>query len=69
MKEEIVANDEILNIVTKIGEEHRTTKDLKKDYPNEIEKLDGALLNHMGDKDLKLLEAAFPDTWKNLTKN
>ena len=36
LKEEIVDNDEILNIVNKIVEDYKTIKDLKKDYPNEI---------------------------------
>ena len=42
---EIVDNDEILNIVNEIGEEDKTIEDLKKDYPNEIEKLEEALLD------------------------
>ena len=32
----------MLNIVNEIGEEDKTIEDLKKDYPNEIEKLEQA---------------------------
>ena len=68
-KEEIADNnDEILNIVNKIEEADRTIKDLKKDYPEEIECLEEALLNYMGENDLKILKTGFPDKWKYLTK-
>ena len=56
LKEEIVDNDEILDIVKKIVEEDRTIKDLKKDYPDKIKKLEEPLLNHMGENDLKILK-------------
>ena len=36
LKEKIVDNDEILNIVNEIEREDRTIKDLKKDYPDKI---------------------------------
>ena len=49
-------------------EEDKTIKDLKKYYPNEINKLEEALLNYMGENDLKILKAGFPDKWKYLTK-
>ena len=68
MKEEIVDNDYILNIVTDIGEYNRTIKDLKKDYPNEIKNLEEALLDYMGENDLKILETGFPDKWKFSSK-
>ena len=41
---------------------------MKKDYPNEINKLEEALLNYMGENDLKILKTGFPDKWKYLTK-
>ena len=44
LKEENVGNGEILNIVNKTGEENKTIKDLKKDYPEEIIKLEKVLL-------------------------
>ena len=70
LKEEIVDNnDEILNIVNKIEEEDRTIKDLKKDYLEEIKCLEEALLNYMGENDLKILKTGFHDKWKYLTKN
>ena len=68
LKEEVVDNDEILNIVNDIEEEDRTIKDLKKDYPDEIEKLEDALLNYIGENDPNILKTEFPDKWKFLTK-
>ena len=68
LKEEIVDDDEILDIVNKIEEENMTIKDLKKDYPEEIKNLEEALLNYMGEHDLKIFKKGFPDTWKFLTK-
>ena len=68
LKKEIIDNDEIWDIVNKIEEEDRTTEVLKKDYPNEIEKMNEALLNYMGENDLKVLKTGFPDKWKFLTK-
>ena len=41
---------------------------MKKDYPNEINKLEEALLNYMGENDLKVLKTGFSDKWKYLTK-
>ena len=67
LKNEIVDNDEILIIIDKI-EEDRTIEDLKKECPNEIEKLEEALLNYMGENDLKIFKTQFPDKWKYLTK-
>ena len=69
LKKEIFDNDEILDIVNKIVGDDRTIKDLKKDYPDEINKLEEALLNYMGENDLKILKTGFPDKWKYLTKN
>ena len=68
LKEEIVDNDEILNIINEIIEDDKTIKDLKKNYPDKIKNLDEALLNYMGENDLKLLKTRFPDKWKPLTK-
>ena len=61
LKEEIVDSDEILNNVNEIMEENKTIKDFKKDYPNEIKNLDEALLNYMGENDLKILKTGVPD--------
>ena len=68
LKEEIVDNDEILNIVNKTVEDDRTIEDLKKDYPNEIKNLEETLLDYKGENDLKNLKTGFPNKWKYLTK-
>ena len=68
LKEKIVDNHYILNIVTDIGEYNRTIKDLKKDYPDKINELEEALLNYIGENDLEILKTGFPDKWKYLTK-
>ena len=67
LKKEIVDNDEILNIVNKIVEDDRTINDLKKDYPEEMKNLEEALLDYMGENDLKKLKTGFPDKWKYIT--
>ena len=68
LKEEIVDCDEILNIVNEIVEEDKTIKDLEKDYPDKIKKVEEALLDYMGENDLKVLKTGFLDKWKYLTK-
>ena len=68
LKEEIVDNDEILNIIDEIIEKDRTIEDLKKDYPNEIKNLEELLLNYMGENNIKILKTGFLDKWKFLTK-
>ena len=67
MKNEIVDNVEIFDIFNEIIED-KTIKDLKRDYPDKIENLEEALLNSMGEIDLKILKKEFPDKWKHLTK-
>ena len=74
-EKEIVGNDEILNIINEIKMlitedkyKNNSIKELNKDYPNEIENLEEALLDHMGENDLKILKTGFPDMWKYLTK-
>ena len=57
-----------MNIVDEIAEEDRTIKELKKDYPIEIEKLEEVLLNYLGTNDLKILKTGFPDKWKYSSK-
>ena len=68
MKEEIVDNDEILNIINEIIEDDKTNKDLIKYYPEEIKKIEEAILDYMGENDLKILKTGIPDEWKYLTK-
>ena len=41
--------------------ESESIQDLKKDHPNEIEKLEESLLNYMGENDFKTLKIEFPD--------
>ena len=68
LKNEIVDNHELLNIVDKIVEDDKTFKDLKKDYPDKIENLEEALLKYIGENDRKILKTGFPGMWKYLTK-
>ena len=68
LKKEIDDKDEILNIVDQIEEDDRTIEDLKKDYPEGNKNLEEALLEYMGENDLKILKTGFPDKWKYLTK-
>ena len=68
LKNEIVDNDEIINIVDEIVEDDKTNKLLKKDYPDKIKNLEEALLIFVGENDLKILKTGFPDKWKYLTK-
>ena len=74
-EEEIVDNDEILNIVnetkmliTEDKYKNNSIKDLKKDYPDKNNELEEALLNYIGENDLKLLKMEVPDKWKYLIK-
>ena len=70
----LVGDDIMLNIVNEIekkvckDENKRTIDDLKVDIPAEIEKSEEALINYMGESNLKTLKKEFPDKWKNLTK-
>ena len=68
LKKEIVDNDEILNIVNEKVEDDRTFNDLKTDYPEEIKNLEEALLDYMGENDLKILKTGFLDKRKYLTE-
>ena len=68
LKKEIVDNDYILNNVTDIRENNRTKKVLKKDYSDKINEIEEALLDYLGENDLKILKTGSPDKWKYLTK-
>ena len=61
MKDENVDSDEILNIIDELIGEDKIIEDLKKGYPNENKNLEEALLNYMGENDLKTLKTGFPD--------
>ena len=67
LKEEIVDNDKILNSVNETVED-KTIKDLKKDYPDKVKNLEEALLDYVGENDLKILKDEFGDKWKYLKK-
>ena len=74
-EEETVDNDEIFKIVYEIKilitenkYKNISIKDLKKDYPDKIVELQEALLDYMGENDLKNLKTGFPDKWNFLTK-
>ena len=47
LNKKLVDNDEISSLVKGIAEEDRTIEGLKKDYTNEIEKIEEALLNYI----------------------
>ena len=62
-EEEFIDYYEILNVLNEIKrtiKENRyindSNKDLKKDYPDKIEKLEEKLLDYMGENDLKTLK-------------
>ena len=65
-EEEIV--DKIKMLITEDKYENDSIQDIKKDYPDEFKNLEEALLDYMGENDLKLLKTGFPDKWKYLTK-
>ena len=74
-EEEIVDNDEISNIVNEIKMlikddkyKNDSIKDLKKEYPDKINELEEALLDYMGENDLKILKTGYPDKWHYLIK-
>ena len=74
-EEEIVANDEILNIVNEIKMlipedkyKNDSIKDLKKEYPDKNNELEEALRDYMGENDLKILKTGFPDKREYVTK-
>ena len=68
LTEKLVDNDEMLKIVIDIVEENKTIRDLIKDYPDKIKKLEEALLTYMGEIDPRNLKTGFPDKWKALNK-
>ena len=68
LKNEIVDNDEILNIVDEIVEDDKTIKGLKRNYPDKTKIFEEALLNYMGENDLLILKTGFSDKWKYSTK-
>ena len=74
LKKEVIGDDKILNIISELKNMIEKTKRnqpisaLKKRHPDEINELEEAFLNYIGDNDIKILETEFPDKWKYLTK-
>ena len=75
-KKETVDNDEMLKIVNEIKiltKEHRFknrfVKDLKKDFPREIGKLEEALNKYISEKNHQIMKKLLRDEWKILGKN
>ena len=75
LKKEIVDDDEMLNIVNKIKivtKEDKYSNDsieyLKKDFPDEIKKLEEASNSYISESDLKFLKTEFTDEWKYLNR-
>ena len=73
LKEEIVDNNEIMNIVNEkkvlVREDkykNVSIKGLKKDCADKIIELEEALLDYIGKNDLKTLQTGFPDKWKDI---
>ena len=68
-KTETSGDEKISNIVNEIEtltSEGRFIKDIEKDFPNEIEKLEEALNKYRIENDLRTLKTEFPDYWKYL---
>ena len=67
MKNEIVGDDIIINIVNEIekllrkNENNRFIQNSKKHYPDKINELDEALPNYMGENGPKFLKIGFLD--------
>ena len=74
MKKEVIGDDKILYIINEIEnlidktKRNQSISTLKKKHPDIINELEEALLNYMGEHDIKILKTEFPDKWKYLTK-
>ena len=74
LKKEVIGDDKILNIFNEIEnlidktKRNQSISTLKKKYPDKINELEEALLNYIGEHDLKILKTEFPDKWKYLSK-
>ena len=52
---------EIKTLITENKYKNDSIKDLNKGYPDKINELEEAILDYMGEKDLKILKTGFPD--------
>ena len=74
LKKEVVGDDKILNIINELEnmigktKRNKSISDLKKKYPDKINELEEAFLDHIGENDPKILKTEFPDKWRYLTK-
>ena len=59
----------IVNEIEPLASVDRTTEDIKKEFPDEIEKLEEALNNYISENDLKILGTEFLDKKNFLTKH
>ena len=58
-----------IKVIIKEDRCNNSVKDIKKDYPDNIEKLEEALPNFIGENDLRVLRSEVLDNeWKYLTK-
>ena len=70
MKKEFVVDGSLLKSVNEIEtllsrcEMNETNENLKNDDPDKIIELEEALLNKMGENDLKIFKTEFLDKWK-----
>ena len=74
LKNEVVGDDKILNIINQLenmidkNKRNKSISDLKKKYPDKINELEEAFLDYIGENDLKILKTEFLDKWRYLTK-
>ena len=70
LKSEIVGDANIVSIINEVVtmvSEDKTLKNLKKYFPDEIEKIE-VLKIYLAENDLKFLKREFPDIWKYLSR-
>ena len=74
LKKEVIGDDKTLKFINELENVINKTKrnqsisTLKKKYPDKINELEEALLDFIGENDLKILKTEFTDKWKYLTK-
>ena len=52
---------EIERLISEDRYKNESTEDFRKDFPDEIEKLEEALNNYISENDLKILKTEFPE--------
>ena len=67
LKKEVIGDDKILNIINELKnlidktKRNQSISTLNKKYPDKINEVQDALLDYMGEHDLKILKTEFPD--------